>query len=179
LKWVLDFPQHHKCDRYLSTWPAELDVYGRTQLGYAHYYLRSATENDAALRQFDDVLQISRTYASALAGKAACHFWAGQQHWSDDAEQSLHHARDLAFRAVAAAPRLPWARLVMAQSELFLGRHDAAITAAKHATTLNPSDAASFAFLGHALTAAGKARPVIRILKCAFTLAPYHPNRFM
>ena len=114
-----------------------------------------------------------------MAGKAACLFWAGQQHWSDDTDQSLHHARDLAFRAVASAPRMPWARLVLAQSELFLGHHAAAITAAKHAITLNPSDAASFAFLGHALTAAGQARTAIRILKSAFLLAPYHPNRFM
>jgi len=171
--------QRHERDRHSAMDPADLDLYGLTQLAYSHYYNRSLSENEVALQQFDEILHASPAFASALAGKAACHFWAVQQGWSDDFEHALRKSRELASRAVAADPRLPWARLVLAQSELFLGRHDSAIAAARHATALNPSNPCSLACLGHALTAAGRARPAIQALKSAFALAPYHPNRFM
>ena len=176
---IEEMVQRSECERYARVNSADLDLYSFTQQAYWHYYHRSRTENDVALRQFNDVVRACPSYAPALAGKAACHFWAGQQHWDGEPHQALRQAYDAAKGAVAADPVLPWGRLVLAQSELFLGYHDAALASARQAVQLSPNSPANLSFLGHAMTAAGKFQPAIKMLRSALMLAPNHPNRFM
>jgi adenylate cyclase len=171
--------QRHEFGRNASKVPCQEDWYGRTQLAYWHYYRRSKDENETALRHFNEVIAGGPGYALALAGAAACHFWAGQQLWASDSVRSMHLAKEQANKAVMADPRLPWARLILAQSQLFLGHHNLAVAEAKRAAGLNPTSPAIKAFLGHALTAAGNSSAAIPYLRSAFNIAPYHGNRFM
>jgi adenylate cyclase len=155
------------------------DVYGRTQRAYWLYYRRERDGNQAALTDFTELVDSDSRNVPALAGAAACHFWAGQQLWASDSVRSLHLANELAERAVRADPELPWARLIFAQSQLFLGRHESAVAEARVAAELNPTNPAIRAFLGHALTAAGNSSGAISHLRKAFAIAPFHRNRFM
>ena len=88
-------------------------------------------------------------------------------------------ATDLALRAVSTDQTLPWARLILAQSYLFAGHHHLALVEARRASFLNPSNPAVKAFLGHALTASGNFPSAISHIRQAFTISPYHDNRFM
>ena len=118
---------------------------------------------------FSKALERDPTLAPAATGKAGCLFWAGQSRWADDPEASLRYGLRCAQDAVLADAAYPVAHLLLGQNLLFLGEQDAAIAAAQHAIGLNASYAGGWAFLGHALTAAGNARAAIRSIRRAFS----------
>jgi adenylate cyclase len=155
------------------------DVYCMAQRGFHYYYRRTKQDNRLALTCFEEASAAEPTYATAWAGRAACHFWASQNRWEDEAETENHLATDLALRAVSIDQTLPWARLILAQSYLFAGHHHLALVEARRASFLNPSNPAIKAFLGHALTANGNFPSAISYIRQAFTISPYHDNRFM
>lgn len=155
------------------------DLYDHTQRGWWHYYRRSSDSNAIALAHFQESRGLAKSYADAIVGEASALFWASYQRWTSSPEASLRQAFELAIRAVKLAPGLPRARLILAQSLLFLGRHEAAISEARRAAALNPSNPAILALLGHAYTGAGQFARATTTVRKALLLAPNHGNRFM
>ena len=157
----------------------QLDVYDLTQRGYWHYSKRTKKHNDQALQHFGAAVDRDPFYVPALTGQAACHFWAGQRSWTEDAGVSLRQGLSKAQDAVALDDQYPTAQLFLAQSLLFLGRHEAAVATVRRALLLNPCYAGAWAFLGHALTALGRFDGSVHAMKRAFQLTSHDTRRFI
>ncbi|MGH7463187.1 MAG: tetratricopeptide repeat protein, partial [Longimicrobiales bacterium] len=156
----------------------QLDVYELTQRAYWHYAKRTKEHNDHALQLFGAAMDRDPLYVPALTGQAACHFWAGQRIWTEDAGASLRQGLRKAQEAVALDDQYATAQLFLAQSLLFLGRHEAAVATVRRALQLNPSYAGAWAFLGHALTASGRFEAAVRAMQRAFELTSHDSRRF-
>lgn len=158
------------------------DAFGARDLiqrAYWHYHRRTRHHHEQALELFREATALDPGNAVALTGQAACKFWAGQWRWASQPIASLQEAMSDARQAIDLDPRFPPAHLMLAQTHLFLGNHDAAIRGAKNALALNPSYAGAWAFLGHALTAAGKFRAALAPIRRAFRLTPRDSRHFM
>ncbi len=155
----------------------QLDVYDLVQRGYWHYSGRTSGNNARALALFGEAIARDPFCARALTGQAGCLFWAGQSGWAEDPQESLRAGLERSRSALALDEQYPAAQLFLAQCLLFLGEHEAALTAARRALHLNPSYAGAWAFLGHALTFLGRFRGAVLAMRRAFYLTPNDARR--
>ena len=81
----IEIPRQEYC-RLAPNSSAMNDVYYMVQRGFHYYYRRTKEDNRLALTCFEEASAAEPTYATAWAGRAACHFWASQNRWEDEAD---------------------------------------------------------------------------------------------
>jgi len=160
-----------------SAWQA-YDHYLRAAEHVAAYHSSYAKQSLLAGRQhLDQALAIDPGYARAHAALSNVYmsFWIHR--WSDDFDWSA--ALDLSYKAaresISLSPDLPEGHIALGQALIFLRQHQAAVSAAERAITLNPN-LTSFRF-SYIFVLAGEAERAVQLLEAHMRLDPfYQPN---
>lgn len=158
-----------------ATWEA-YDFYMRAAAVYDGFMAnRIVEELYKARRLVEQALAIDPTYARAYAKLAQTHAVAYIEPNDGDymSRAVLERACSLAAKAVELGPDLPFAHATLGWARLWKGEHEAAISAAEHALTLNPGF--SFPNLALMFTYAGQADRAIEVIAATKRVDPFHP----
>jgi adenylate cyclase len=139
-------------------------------------YTKEATTQ--ARQLFEQAIALDPQYAEAYARLSRVLATEWVYFWNRD-PQVLERALVVAQQAVALNDSLPGAHEVLAFVYTYKKQYEQAITAAKRAITLAPSDAESYANLGHTLLFTGRPEEVIDLIEKAMRLNPRYPVHYL
>jgi tetratricopeptide (TPR) repeat protein len=109
--------------------------------------------------------------------KTALADWSYQ--WSQDPQQSLEQAFDLAQRAIALDDSLPAAHSTLGNVLLWKKQYDQAIAEGERAIALDPNFADAYAWLGFTLGSAGQPEEALKAIEKAMRLNPRYPSLYL
>jgi adenylate cyclase len=161
--------------------PESLDAWDLYQHGLAAYYSSTNAGLQAAIEQFDKVIEIDPTFALAYAMAANARSRYALHSLPENRTEVLKQASEMARQGVALDSKNAICLWTDGRVHSMLGRHDVAIRKIKEAIELNPNDAMSHYFLGYALCRAGRAEEAIPHIDHAMRLSPrdiYSPAFF-
>jgi adenylate cyclase len=144
------------------------------------HYNRFTKEDNAIARELAaKAAEISPDYPDAWAWMAWMHLADFRLGWSADREESFKKAVELAAKAYGLDPTLAVTNGVLASLNVMRGRYVEAISNARTAVELSPSNAQRVAGLGWVLCYAGYPEEAIPHLQRAMRLSPYYPAWFV
>jgi tetratricopeptide (TPR) repeat protein len=155
--------------------PVVLQAYDR--LLQANSLLGAGTKaaNRQAREMYAKAIDLDPSYARAYAMLALTHLEDIWQGWTDDRPGSLREAQERIESALQKAPQLAEAHAAMAQLQLLLARHDAALEAAEKAVAIKPNEADNQALLAMILLYSGRSPEAVTTIKRAMRLSPLSP----
>ena len=121
-------------------------------------------------------IELDPNYAPACAFLALTHGLDYVNRWSPSPPSSLEQAQEIATRAVALDDRDPRAHWALGFVNLYLRRHDVAISEAERAIVLNPNFAEAHVSLGEALHYSGRSEDALASFDRAMALNPHFPD---
>jgi class 3 adenylate cyclase/TolB-like protein len=131
-----------------------------------------------AQRLLEEIVRLEPTVSIGYAEAALAHWVAAVFEMSDDPEQSLKKAVELARKAIELDDVTGYPRVILAQVHLQNREFDEAKAEADHAVSDRPSCPASFAIKAGVLNYLGHADDAIEHAQHAFRLSPVHPLYF-
>ena len=138
---------------------------------------RLGKETNLAAR---DLLQravgLDQRFAAAHAFLALTHVLDYLNQWSSSPPTSLEQAEEAAIRAVALDDGDPWSHWALGFINLYMRRHDEAVSEAERAIALNPNFAEGHVSLGEALHYSGRSEEALRCFDRGMALNPYFPD---
>jgi adenylate cyclase len=132
--------------------------------------------NIAARELLQRAIELDPKFASAHAFLALTHALDYANRWSPSPPRSLEQAEEVAKRAVALDDRNPWAHWALSLGNLYMRRHDKAISEAQRAIVLNPNFVEGHVSLGEALYYSARAEEALKYFEQAKVLNPYFPD---
>ncbi|WP_353646677.1 adenylate/guanylate cyclase domain-containing protein [Mesorhizobium sp. WSM2239] len=132
--------------------------------------------NIAARELLQRAIELDTKFASAYAFLALTHALDYVNRWSPSPPKSLEQAEVVATRAVALDDRNPWAHWALSLGNLYMRRHDKAISEAQRAIALNPNFVEGHVSLGEALYYSARAEEALKYFEQAKILNPYFPD---
>ena len=132
--------------------------------------------NIAARDLLQRAIELDPNFAPAHAFLALTHGLDYLNRWSPSPPTSREQAEEVATRAVALDDRDPWAHWALGLVNLYLRRHDGAISEAQRAIVLNPNFAEGHVSLGEALHYSGRSDEALKCFDRAKVLNPYFPD---
>ncbi len=125
---------------------------------------------------FEKAISLDPSFAPSFAELALSQFLAISLQWDPSRKaEFLDKGFSYARRAIALAPSLPLASLVLGDLYLRKPDYEAAVLWGRKAIELNPGDAESYAGFANILTFAGRAAEAIPQIERALRLDPNHP----
>jgi adenylate cyclase len=118
-------------------------------------------------------------FAPAYAFLAVTHGLDYINRWSASPANSLQQAEEAATRAVALDDRYPYAHWALGVVNVYLRRHDVAISEAKRSISLAPNLAEGHENLGNALHYSGRSEEALGCFDRAMALNPHYPDVFL
>ena len=146
-------------------------AYDLVQRGNWHLYKFTPEEIVEAQRLFASAMEIDPTHAPAYVGMAYSKYMSSQ--FGAEFEDTLQSAFDFARKAVSLDEKDARAHMFLAQSSLWLRRHQDAIVEARQAIALNPSLAHAYSVLGYALDCVGDFDEALKTVAHSFRLRPH------
>ena len=128
--------------------------------------------NIAARDLLQRAIELDPKFASAHAFLALTHGLDYLNRWSASPPRSLEQAEEVATRAVALDDRDPWAHWALGFVNLYMRRHDGAISEAERAIVLNPNFAEGHVSLGEALHYSGRSEEALELFRSGDGLEP-------
>ena len=166
--------------RALRRRPDSLAAHDWLLRGLWHLQKYKKPDNAEAQTLFRKAIEIDANFAQAHAWLANSLWRDVWLNWSTAPDESLQAAYDSAKRAVALDDRDEFGHVWLSYVCVYLGRHDAALAAARRAVELNPGNAYSYAALGAAcFLGGGEHEEAILALDAALRLSPADPSRFV
>jgi adenylate cyclase len=135
----------------------------------------SKLELREAQRQLEEVIRLEPTVSIGYAEAALAHWVAAVFEMSDDPEQSLKKAVELAHKAIELDDVTGYPHVILAQVHLHRREFDEAKAEADHAVSDRPSCPASFAIKAGVLNYLGHAGDAIEHAQHAARLSPVYP----
>jgi len=135
----------------------------------------SKLELREAQRQLEEVIRLEPTVSIGYAEAALAHWVAVVFEMSDDPEQSLKKAVELAHKAIELDDVTGYPHVILAQVHLHRREFDEAKAEADHAVSDRPSCPASFAIKAGVLNYLGHAGDAIEHAQHAARLSPVYP----
>ena len=135
-------------------------------------------ELQEAQRLLEEIIRLEPEASIGYAEAALAHWAAAFFGLSDDPEQSLDKAVELAQQAIALDDVTGYPHMVLAQAHLRRRQFDEAEAEAARAVSARPSCPASFAIKANVLNHLGESRDAIEHAQHAFRLSPIHPQIF-
>ena len=140
---------------------------------------RSEDQNHIARRHFDEAVALDPEFAAAYAGLALTYSREAIDGWTLNPSHSLERAAQYVDKAATLDSSLPQVHFVTGQIRLFQHRHTEAVSAAEHATEVNPNYADAFALLAWTLNYAGRPEKALLALNMAMRLNPRPPASYL
>jgi adenylate cyclase len=147
-------------------------AYDLVQRGNWHQYKFTPAGTAEAQRLFAAAIEADPNYAPAYASMGYSKYMSAQL-GAEDFEATLQSAFEFASKAVALDEKDARAHMFLAQTSLWLRRHEDAIAEARHAILLNPSLAQAYSVLGYALDCVGDFEEALKIVAHSFRLRPH------
>jgi adenylate cyclase len=132
--------------------------------------------NIAARELLQRALELDPKFASAHAFLALAHGLDYVNRWSPSPARSFEQAEEAATRAVALDDQDSWAHWARSLINLYMRRHDGAISEAERAIEINPNFAEGHVSLGEALHYSGRSEEALACFNRAKVLNPYFPD---
>ncbi len=148
------------------------------------YFLRGMVYMDRFTREdnlrgremFEKAIELDPHYARAMGKNVWTYLLEYWNDWSDNPEQTLEQAMQMAKRGIAADANEPWAYWGLASALVMRKRFDEALREYEKAYDLNPNDANVVTELGWGLALMGRAEEGIPLMQQAMRLNPFHPD---
>jgi adenylate cyclase len=146
-------------------------AYDLVQRGNWHLYKFTPADTAEAQRLYAAAIEADPNYAPAYTNMAYCKYMSSQ--FGAEFEATLQSAFEFARRAVTLDEMDARAHMFLAQTSLWLRRHEDALAEAHHAIALNPSLAQAYSVLGYALDCVGEFEEALRTVAHSFRLRPH------
>ena len=128
---------------------------------------------------FEQALESQSDYSRAAAGLSRTHNLDWRYSWSEDPEQALLLAHQLAQDSVSFDPSDARGYGELGFVSLYKKEHDRSLNSFEKALKLNPNDADIMANYGDALAHCGKGEEAISLLQKALLLNPFYPDQYL
>jgi tetratricopeptide (TPR) repeat protein len=161
-------------DQLERAYSVNIEAYEYQHRGMEHLF-RVTKDDVAQARQLcEKAIALEPTYAPAYycAGWTYWGEWVAQ--WTQD-PQTLERALELGQKAIALDDSLPLAHELVGATYLWKRRYEQSIAELERSLALSPNWGSSYATLGMALNATGRAEEAIGVLKKALRLNPRNP----
>jgi adenylate cyclase len=162
--------------RLASEHTGNMEAYDLFLRGRELWHRLTKETNLAARDLLQRSIEFDPKFASAHAILALTHVLDYLNGWSPSPPRSREQAEEVAMRAVALDDRDPWAHWALGVANLFMRRHDDAISEARRAIVLNPNFAEGHVSLGEALCYSARADEALKYFDRAKALNPYFPD---
>ena len=159
--------------------PVNLTAYEYLMKGWYEWRKFTREANLAARGYFEQSRQSDPNYARAYAGLAWTYASEYDFEWTDDYDETLRMALELAVTAVrldANDYRSQWA---LGWTHLYNREHDAAMANYARARQLNPNDGELLAEMANLLIYVGRPQQAIEQLEEAMRLNPFHDDWYV
>ena len=156
--------------------PEAYDCYLR---GREQWWLQTKATNLHARELLQRAIELDPTFAPAYAILAVAHVLDYLNRWSASPSQSLEQANEAASRAVALDERDASAHWALGIVNVYLRRHDTAISEAERSIALAPNLAEGHESLGNALHYSGRSEEALPHFDRAMALNPYYPDIYL
>lgn len=156
--------------------PADLGAWELVARAQSRFWRLTKADNDAAIENLRQAIEISPDYAAAHALLGFCLVFAAHMGWVDP-DQSLESGRKLAERAIVLDDRNPWGHSALGYAAMMQRHTDESIGAFRQAVDLNPSSAFAHCGLSHGFAFAGRSREAIEHGEMAIRLSPLDPEK--
>ena len=156
--------------------PEAYDCYLR---GREQWWVQTKSANLHARELLQRSIELDPTFAPAYAILAVAHILDYMNRWSASPSQSLEQAHEAASRAVALDERDASAHWALGIVNVYLRRHDTAISEAERAIALAPNLAEGHESLGNALHYSGRSEEALVHFDRAMALNPFYPDIYL
>ena len=156
--------------------PEAYDCYLR---GREQFRLLTKSANLQARELLLRAIELDPTFAPAYAILAVAHILDYMNRWSASPSQSLEQANEAASRAVALDERDASAHWALGIVNLYLRRHDTAISEAERSIALAPNLAEGHESLGNTLHYSGRSEEALPHFDRAMALSPFYPDVYL
>jgi adenylate cyclase len=164
-------PEIMEMEERRATARSSLTAYDLVQRGNWHHYKFTPAGTAEAQRLFAAAIEADPSYAPAYASMAYSKYMSAQL-GAEDFEAMLQSSFEFARKAVELDEKDARAHMFLAQTSLWLRRHEDAIAEARHAIALNPSLAQAYSVLGYALDCVGDFEEALKTVAHSFRLRP-------
>ena len=140
------------------------------------FWRTSRRSNEEAQRPLGQAISLSPDDPPTLCLAAFSHMLNGWCDWTEDVLGSFTVARELAGRAVKAAPNSPWAQFTLGTASSTIGRLTEAKTRVERALSLAPTFVSATGDLARISTFMGDTLRGAELADEAMELSPYDPH---
>ena len=156
-----------------------LEAYDCFLRGREQLWRFTREQNNQGRELLQRAIELDPKFAPAYAFLAVAHGLDYMNRWSLSPSKSVEQAEEAATRAVALDDRYPYAHWALGIVNLYLRRHDAAISEAKRSISLAPNLAEGHESLGNTLHYSGRSEEALPCFDRAMALNPYYPDIFL
>jgi adenylate cyclase len=154
--------------------PNDVEAYDLVLQGRQRMMARDTRAANVEARSlFHRAIDIDPGYAAAYVALGEGYLISALRGWSDQLEETLKKAQNLATTAIAVDGSSPGAHSLLGSVEVLFHHYDQAINELNLAIDLNPSDAETYGWLGNALLFAGNLQ---RAIDSGETALRFDPN---
>ena len=170
---------------YIPNWEAyDCFIKGR-YIVTEHYFKFSQRSGEppseanllSARRQFELAIERDSGFAGGYAGLSWTYALGVRHGLSDSPDNDREKAVQLAEQAVEIDKDFGWSHTALASARLVQRHYEAAISSARRAIELQPSDSDGYAYLGLSLICAGNPEDALAPIQAAFRLDPLYQPR--
>ena len=165
-------------ERALRRPPNSVDAYELYLKANHHFFKFTKVDNKEAVRLLEAAIVKDPNYARAYAMLATSYRGQAEMGWTDDPDEVLQKAVELARRGVALDDRDPHAQQALGVTETALGNHERGIAALRKSIEINPNRNFGHAQMALVLQAAGRSEEALAAMKKAIALSPQYPSWF-
>ncbi len=159
--------------------PANLHAYEYVLQGQQQIYLYTRKSVSSARKLYESAIKYDPRYARAFASMSRTLNLEWRYSWSNNPEESLSRALDLAKQAVSMDDSDARGHSELGFVYLYKKEHDLSINAYEKARIINPNDADIMADMADALVHSGKPEEALKIIKKAMHLNPFYPDQYL
>ncbi len=160
--------------------PNTMEAYEYILRGRELAWLHKRGTGVEAGRLLSRAIWLDPSYAAAYSWLAFAHLIDYVNQWSDQPDESLRLADELARKAVKLDDTDAQAHFVLGECRLWSGReHDEAMDQGRRAVELGPNYSHAYLLLGHALHYAGRSADSLEPYEKAMRLDPCYPELYL
>lgn len=159
--------------------PALIETYTLVLQGQQKIFKYNREQNLQARKMYLQALESESDYSRAMASLSRTHNLDWRYSWTDDPEQALEKAYDLAKESVIIDPSDARGYGELGFVNLYRKAHSESLEAFETAMRLNPNDTDIMSNMADALSHTGKSEEAIKLLRRALLLNPFYPDQYL
>ena len=159
--------------------PRNLEAYDMVLKGQQHIYRYAREDLRQARAYYEAAAKLDPRYARALSSIAQTLNLEWLFSWSDNPDETLEYALNLARQAVSLDEGDARGHARVGFVSLYQKKFEASINAYQRALQLNPNDAEVISDLADTYAHSGRSDEAVELLKKAMHLNPFYPDEYL